>query len=140
MVTEAQIEIVQDSFAKVVPIAGPASIMFYDRLFEVRPDFRDLFPESMEDQRGKLMSTLATVVQGLHEVDEIIVAVRALGRRHVGYNVKDADYGPVGEALLWTLEQGLGAAWTDDVKEAWIAAYTMLSEQMIDAANEVRAA
>ena len=140
MVTEAQIEIVQDSFTKVVPIAGPASIMFYDRLFELRPDYRGLFPEDMEEQRGKLISTLATVVQGLHQVDEIIGAVRALGQRHVGYNVKDEDYGTVGEALLWTLEQGLGAAWTDEVKGAWVAAYTLLSEQMIDAANEVRAA
>lgn len=140
MITEKQIEMVQDSFTLVVPRAGPVSIMFYDRLFELRPDFRDLFPDDMEDQRGKLISTLATVVQGLHQVDEIIGAVRALGQRHVGYNVKDDDYGPVGEALLWTLEQGLGAAWTDEVKDAWVSAYTLLTEQMIDAASEVRAA
>lgn len=140
MLSDTQVELVQDSFALVVPKAAVVSRMFYDRLFELRPDYRDMFPADMETQRSKLVATLATVVQGLHEVEEIIDAVRALGQRHVGYQVGDADYEPVGEALLWTLEEGLGAAWTDELKEAWTAAYTLLAGQMIDAANEIRAA
>jgi len=111
MLTNAQIELIQDSFAKVVPRAAAVATLFYDRLFEIRPDFRPLFPEDMETQRGKLVVTLATVVQSLHQLDDVIDEVRNLGKRHVGYRVSNEDYEPVGAALLWTLEQGLGSDW-----------------------------
>ena len=140
MLSEKQIEDVQDSFALVVPIADVAATIFYDRLFEIRPDFRRMFPADMEIQRGKLMTTLATVVQSLHEIDKIVPAVQDLGRRHVDYGVSDDDYAPVGEALLYTLERGLDKHWTKDVAEAWTMAYTVLSDVMISAAAEARAA
>ncbi len=140
MITPTQIELVQDSFAIVVPRAAVIARMFYDRLFEIRPDFRVMFPTDMETQRSKLVVTLATVVQSLHQLDDIIEDVRKLGQRHVAYDVADEDYLPVGEALIWTLEAGLGDAWNEEVKDAWIAAYTLLSNAMTEAAAEIRAA
>ena len=140
MLTESQIKDVQDSFAKVVPIADVASAIFYDHLFELRPDYRSMFPEDMEEQRGKLMTTLAAVVQSLNTLESIIPTVEDLGRRHVGYGVADSDYEPVGAALLYTLERGLGDGWTPDVAEAWTTAYGVLADVMIKAAAEVRAA
>ena len=79
---------------------------------------------------------LGTVVAGLDRLDTLMPAVQALGRRHAGYGVAPAHYTPVGSALLWTLEQGLGSAFTPDVKDAWATAYITLSTTMIDAANE----
>jgi hypothetical protein len=35
--TPEQVALVQESFAKVAPIADQAAIMFYDRLFELAP-------------------------------------------------------------------------------------------------------
>jgi hemoglobin-like flavoprotein len=134
--TPSQIKLVQTSFAQVAPIAATAADLFYGRLFEIAPQVRAMFPADISEQKKKLMAMLGTVVAGLNSLDTVMPAVRALGRRHGGYGVKAQHYAPVGAALLWTLEKGLGAAFTPDVKDAWATAYIVLSTTMIDAANE----
>jgi hemoglobin-like flavoprotein len=134
MLTPAQVKLVQDSFAKVAPIADKAADLFYDRLFVIAPETRALFPEDLTAQKKKLMQMLATAVTNLHQVDKIVPAVEDLGRRHATYGVTDAHYEPVGAALLWTLEQGLGPDFTAPVKDAWTATYMTLSSVMKNAA------
>ncbi|MGC2774171.1 MAG: globin family protein [Bradyrhizobium sp.] len=129
--TPSQIELVQDSFAKVAPISEQAAVIFYDRLFEVAPQVRAMFPDDLTEQRKKLMGTLAVVVGGLSNLETVLPAASALAKRHVGYGAKPEHYPVVGSALLWTLEKGLGDAWTDDVAAAWTAAYGTLSGYMI---------
>jgi hemoglobin-like flavoprotein len=136
--TPDQIKLVQDSFAKVAPISGSAAELFYGRLFKIAPQVRSLFPDDMTEQRKKLMATLAVVVKGLGDLDTILPAASALAKRHVDYGAEPAHYPVVGEALLWTLEQGLGSSWTPDVAAAWTAAYAMLSESMSSAASSDR--
>lgn len=136
--TPHQIKLVQTSFAQVAPIAATAADLFYGRLFEIAPEVRAMFPDDLSGQKKKkLMAMLGTVVAGLSHVDTLLPAVRALGRRHAGYGVSAEQYAPVGAALLWTLEKGLGTAFTTEVEEAWSSAYTMLAGAMIDAAREV---
>ncbi|CCE03882.1 putative nitric oxide dioxygenase (NOD); flavohemoprotein [Bradyrhizobium sp. STM 3809] len=122
---------VQESFAKVAPISDQAATIFYDRLFEVAPQVRAMFPDDLTEQRKKLMATLAVVVNGLTDLPAILPAASALAKRHVGYGATPEHYPVVGAALLWTLEKGLGAAWTPDVADAWTAAYGTLSGFMI---------
>ena len=129
--TPQQIAMVQQSFAKVAPIADKAAELFYGRLFEIAPEVKPLFAGDMKEQGRKLMATLSTVVGGLTKLDAILPAASALAKKHVAYGVKPAHYEPVGSALLWTLERGLGPAWTPELKEAWIAAYGTLSGFMI---------
>jgi hemoglobin-like flavoprotein len=138
--TPDQVKLVQDSFAKVAPISGKAAELFYGRLFEIAPQVRAMFPDDMSEQRKKLMSTLAIVVNGLGNLDTILPAASALAKRHVGYGAEAAHYPVVGEALLWTLEKGLGDAWTPPVAAAWTAAYTTLSGFMISEAYGQKAA
>jgi len=128
--TPQQIDLVQQSFKKVVPIAGTAADLFYGRLFEIAPDVRSMFPEDMKEQKVKLMSMLGTAVTNLHKLDDILPAVKALGERHKGYGVTAAHYAPVGAALLWTLEKGLGADFTPEVKAAWAETYAALAGVM----------
>jgi hemoglobin-like flavoprotein len=128
--TPQQIELVQTSFKKVVPIAATAADLFYDRLFVIAPETRTLFPQDLTQQKGKLMSMLGTAVTNLHQLETILPAVKDLGRRHKGYGVAAEHYAPVGAALLWTLEKGLGADFTPDVKAAWTEAYTALAGVM----------
>ena len=113
--------------------------LFYDRLFSIAPDVRPLFPDDLSQQKKKLIQMLTTAVTNLHQVETIISAVQNLGRRHVGYGVTSKHYEPVGAALLWTLDQGLGSAFTPQVKEAWTATYTTIAEVMKRAAAEVPA-
>ncbi|MCI0395955.1 MAG: globin domain-containing protein [Chloroflexi bacterium] len=129
-----QITLVQSSFAMVAPIADQAADLFYARLFQLDPSLRGLFPSDMREQKGKLMHMLAVAVRGLNRIDELVPAVQLLGRRHAGYGVKPEHYATVGAALLWTLEQGLGEAFTQEVWEAWVAVYTLLANTMQSAA------
>lgn len=134
-----QIALVKESFAKVEPIREQAAALFYQRLFELDPELKQLFKGDMQEQGRKLMMMIGTAVNGLDKLDEIVPAVQDLGRRHVGYGVKSADYDTVGSALLWTLEQGLGDAFTEETKGAWIEVYGTLSTTMQDAAATVPA-
>lgn len=135
--TPEQIALVQQTFKQVVPIAPQAADLFYDRLFEIAPSVRPLFPADLVEQKRKLFAMLATAVNNLHQVGTIMPAVQDLGRRHAGYGVSAAHYKPVGEALIWTLGKGLGDAFTADAKQAWIAAYTTLATVMQEAAPSV---
>jgi hemoglobin-like flavoprotein len=129
-----QVALVQSTFAAVKPISATAAKLFYGRLFEIAPEVRPLFKNDMDEQGRKLMMTLGVVVGGLTRLDEIVPVARDLAIRHVAFGVKADHYAPVGAALLWTLGQGLGDAFTPEVEEAWIAAYTTLSGVMIAAA------
>jgi len=133
-VTPEQIKLVQESFSKVAPISEQAAVIFYDRLFEVAPTVRTMFPNDMTEQRKKLMTTLAVVVNGLSNLEVVLPAASALAKRHVSYGARPEHYPVVGGALLWTLEKGLGEAWTTDVAAAWTAAYGTLSGYMISEA------
>jgi hemoglobin-like flavoprotein len=135
--TPDQVKLVQDSFKKVEPIATQAGDLFYERLFEIAPEVRPMFPADISAQRDKLLTMLSTAVTNLHQVEIIIPAVKDLGKRHVGYGVKDGHYDKVGEALIWTLDKGLGEAFTPPVKDAWVTTYGTLAGVMKSAAAEM---
>lgn len=134
--TPEQIELVQSSWEEVKPISEQAAELFYGRLFELDPSLKPLFKGDMKEQGKKLMATLNLAVTSLTKLEEILPAVQALGRRHVQYGVPDESYQTVGEALLWTLEQGLGDGFTEEVKDAWTTTYVTLSSVMLDASHE----
>ena len=129
--TPQQVDLVQSSFAKIAPIAETAAALFYSRLFEIAPQTKSLFHADIAEQGRKLMTTLAVVVNGLRNLDAILPAAKALAVKHVAYGVTATDYKPVGEALIWTLGQGLGPDFTPEVKDAWLSAYGALSGVMI---------
>jgi hemoglobin-like flavoprotein len=129
--TPDQVQLVQQSFSKVVPIADQAAVLFYDRLFEVAPQVKPMFRADLTEQRKKLMATLAVVVNGLGNLQSVLPAASALAKRHVTYGARAEHYPVVGSALLWTLEKGLGDAWTPEVADAWTTAYGTLSGFMI---------
>jgi hemoglobin-like flavoprotein len=128
--TPHQIDLVQKSFADVKPIAAEAAQLFYRRLFSIDPSLRAIFKGDMTKQGQMLMSMIGAAVAGLRDLDKLAPVVQQLGARHVGYGVRDEDYETVGEALLWTLQQGLGAAFTSEMRDAWAAAYELLASVM----------
>ena len=132
-ITPAQIALIKDSWQKVLPIAETAASLFYGRLFAIAPDLKPLFAETdMAEQKSKLLIAIDGVVRNLENLDKITTILRALGHRHAGYGVQPEHYDVVGAALLWTLEQGLDSAWTDDVADAWKAAYKLIAAAMQD--------
>jgi len=134
--TPRQIEIVQSTFTKVARIAEIAADLFYARLFELDPELKPMFKGDMKRQGMMLMSMLSTAVRGLSHPDALVPVVKGLGRRHVGYGVKDEHYTVVGQALIDTLARGLGPDFTDEARDAWLAAYSLLSTVMKAGAAE----
>jgi hemoglobin-like flavoprotein len=137
--TPEQIIFVKTSWEMVLPISDKAAELFYGKLFELDPSLKPLFKGDMKEQGEKLMKMINTAVNGLDQLDQIVPAVQQLGVRHVNYGVKDKEYDTVGAALLWTLETGLGDAFTDDVKEAWATVYGILADTMKAAAADAAA-
>lgn len=124
------IALVRDSFALVQPVAAQAARSFYDRLFVRNPSLEALFGPDLEAQGERLMAMIASGVRLLDRPAELVPALRALGRRHLGYGVRDAHYAVVGETLLETLADALGPAFTDEVRAAWGAFYELVAREM----------
>ncbi|WP_455217456.1 globin family protein [Kaarinaea lacus] len=137
--TPEQAIFVKTSWEKVLPISDAAAELFYGKLFELDPTLKSLFKGDMKEQGAKLMKMINTAVNGLDKLEAIVPAVQQLGVRHVAYGVKDEDYDTVGAALLWTLETGLGDAFTDEVKDAWATVYGVLAGTMKTAAADAAA-
>lgn len=128
--TPATIATVQDSFAQVAPIADTAADLFYAHLFETHPDLRPMFPAEMAEQKAKLMKTLAFAVNSLSAPETLLPALADLGARHVDYGVEPHHYDAVGASLIHTLQQGLGPAFTEEVKSAWLETYGAIASTM----------
>jgi hemoglobin-like flavoprotein len=137
--TPEQIELVKSSWAKVLPIADTAAELFYGKLFNLDPSLKPLFKGDMKEQGRKLMKMINTAVSSLERLDAVLPGVQQLGIRHIAYGVKDEHYDTVGAALLWTLEAGLGEAFTADTKAAWATVYGALADTMKTAAAEAAA-
>jgi hemoglobin-like flavoprotein len=128
--TPNEIALVQRTWQQVLPISDKAAELFYGRLFHLEPSYRRLFKSDSKEQGRKLMQMISVAVNGLPKLDTIVPAVEELGRRHLDYGVEEEMYDTVGEALLWTLSEGLGEDFTPEVEEAWTATYTTLAEVM----------
>jgi hemoglobin-like flavoprotein len=133
--TPEEQRLVKESFARVAPIADQAAALFYQNLFSLDPSLRELFKHDMQEQGRRLMTTIGAAVGAVDHIGTIVPAVQELARRHLRYGVRPPHYGTVGAALLQTLEQGLGPAFTPPVRSAWSAFYDLLSTEMIAAAE-----
>lgn len=134
--TQQQINLVQQSWAKVLPIAKEAGLLFYDKLFKAAPGVRHLFKPDISEQANKLVTILGYVVAKLNKMEELLPEVRKLGARHNHYGAEPAHYEVVGQCLVATLKEGLGEAWTAEVQDAWVTAYNTLKNVMIIAQEE----
>ena len=130
-----EINLVQETWQKIKPIAPKAAEIFYQTLFELDPALKPLFKSDINEQGNKLMVMLDTAVKLLNSPEQLVPAVQKLGQRHIAYDVHPQHYDTVGAALLKTLEVGLADAFTSEVKQAWTEVYQLLAETMIEAAN-----
>jgi len=136
--TPEHVRIVQATWVKVLPIKETAAQLFYERLFEMDPSLRAMFRGDMREQGEKLMQLIDGAVNGLSQLERIVTAIQELGRRHVGYGVKDHHYATVGAALLWTLQKSLGTQFTPEARSAWATVYGVLAATMQEAAGGAR--
>lgn len=142
MITETDKQVIKDTWRLVVPIAETAADLFYKRLFELQPSYKEYFTTELKEQKRKLIAMLAFIVKSLDwpesawrddvaDEDDLFLVVLALGRRHSElYKIPDSSYATVGEALLWTLDYGLGKKFDDAARKAWTNVYTLVANTM----------
>jgi nitric oxide dioxygenase len=130
--TEEQKGLVKNSW-KIFRSIDPLLVgdVFYSKLFAQRPELRSMFPDSMEKQYFKLTDMLGIIVARLDRLDSLAEDILELAKRHAGYGVKTEHYKLVGDALIWTLQQGFGKDWTTELKDAWVNCYGVLADLMI---------
>lgn len=133
-ITQRQIQLIQQSFAKVEPISDKAAEIFYNKLFEYEPSVRPMFKSNMQNQGRKLMSTLKVAVKALDDLDGLVPVLQKMAVKHVEYGVRAEHYTPVGNALLYALKVGLGEDWTPELRQAWVEVYRLIAKTMKDAA------
>lgn len=129
------VKLVKDSWSQVVPIAAEAGVLFYGNLFDADPSLKPLFKGPIPEQAAKLVQMVDAAVGQLQAPETLVPVLQQLGRRHGDYGVQPSHYDTVGGALLKTLEQGLGAAFTPEVKAAWTSVYGVMASTMIQAAS-----
>jgi hemoglobin-like flavoprotein len=129
------IQLVQNSWQKVVAIGPQAAALFYQNLFEADPALKPLFKGDLQAQGKKLIEMISAAVNKLTELNVLVPVLQNLGKRHGGYGVQDSHYDTVGAALLKTLGQGLGNEFTQDVKTAWTNVYGVMADVMKEAAK-----
>jgi hemoglobin-like flavoprotein len=135
-VNQQQIHLVRSTFAMLQPIAGDAAALFYDNLFRADPGLRFLFKGDLTHQGQRLMGMIGSALQLLDRPAALLPVLRSLGARHAGYQVRDAHYDSVGAALVLTLEQGLGSAFTAEARAAWVELYGVIARTMMEGARE----
>ena len=133
--TLKQIQLIKETFRMVAPSADAVAATFYARLFELDPSLRPMFSSSLAERDRKLMQVLGAAVGMLDRPETLIPVLESLERRHGGYGIRGEHFETVGAALLLTLGQGLEAAFTTEVCEAWASLYQLVSTTMQNAAR-----
>src|SRR5215475_1732752 len=132
--TPGQIHLIRQSFDAMWPVRRKLADIFYARFFELAPDAARLFPGDMERQHLKLMDSIAAIVGALDKRELFQSVVSETGRHHVGFGAKSSHFAAFGEALIWGLERQFGAAFTPELKAAWITLYDTVQGEMMRAA------
>ena len=104
---------------------------FYNRLFELAPETRALFPVDLDEQSGKLVDEIVFLAGAAGDLDRFLADARDLGARHARYGVRPEHFVPVGDALLTALETARDD-WDDEMARAWGSLYRLVSEAMLD--------
>jgi hemoglobin-like flavoprotein len=130
-----QVELVRKSFDAIWSVRRQLAGQFYHRFFELAPDAQGLFPSDMERQHLKLMDALAAIVGALDRRELFQSIIVQSGRQHAQFGLKSSHFDAFGDALIWGLEQEFGAAFTPELKEAWMTLYRAVQSEMTRAAG-----
>lgn len=133
--TARQMQMVRESFPVIREVAGPLSQLFYGRLFELQPGLRPMFRHDLASQGRKLMEMLSVIVDHLDRLESLDPVLRELGRRHAGYGVLPQHYATVEQALLWSFGHAMEYEFDDELKGAWRAIITEVSNAMLAGAQ-----
>ena len=130
------IQVLEVSFAKIRHCAIEFSASFYNKLFAFHPELKPLFKNTdLDAQEKKLIASLAIIVENLRNPEQLTPALKSLGAYHHTVGTLKEHYPFVGQALLETFAEYLGDEWNQTTKQAWLDAYNLISEIMLEGAQ-----
>ena len=138
IMTPEQIDLIRRSFDRIGRSAENSPDCFTADSFELAPDAHRLFPADLERQHLKLMDMIAAIVGALDQRELFQSLISHSGRQHAQFGVKPLHFVAFGDALIWSLEQQFGPAFTPELKRAWIALYDAVQSEMMRA-GQIRA-
>lgn len=136
MISTRQRHLIRESWSQLLPLQAAASALFYDRLFALLPPLRPIFPAERKAQRTLLVRTVSYLVEHLGDPERLLPVLRDVGRSQRRLGLRPRDFQAMGEALAWSLKQGLGTAFTLEVQDAWAAAFTLVADILSEAMEE----
>lgn len=132
-----QVDVLETSFDAIAPRGEELMDVFYQRLFELDPEVQRLFGGTdMAAQKKKLLSTLVLLRNSLRDPTNLVPALKSLGARHAGYGVAPEHYPLVGQALIAAMMDVAGPAWQPEYTGAWMDAYELVQDTMLEGASE----
>jgi len=134
------VDLLRSSFELVVEREPQLTTRFYEIFFTRYPQVKPMFSRNAPAQQQKMLTeTLVAVLDNLENAEWLQSNLKALGRKHVEYGVKDEMYPWVGECLVAAIAEVAGDDWTEETAASWAAAYGALQEMAIAGAKEARA-
>jgi len=129
------VELIRQSFQKVVPISDKVADQFYTFLFADYPAAKVMFKEvQMNGQKKALIKSLAYIVDHLEDGEKLSEYLRQMGKRHVDYGTKEEHYPLVGNTLIKTFAHFFGDEWTEELQNEWTTAYGVITGLMLEGA------
>jgi hemoglobin-like flavoprotein len=128
--TAHQQRLIHETFERLVPVQETAAALFCARLFTLDPKLRCLFRGEIEIESQKLMAMVGTVADNSHCPRRLVRALRELGKQLDDRGIVESDCDTVAAALIWALNQTLGADFKTEVREAWTACCGILADEI----------
>jgi hemoglobin-like flavoprotein len=130
-------QLIESNLAVVTEVAPDVVARFYAKLFERHPHLQRLFGRrSQGEQERMLTEAILAVVGHMEDAAWLKGVLRPLGAKHVGYGVTEGMYPLVADALVDTLREASGPAWSPEVEQAWSGALGAVAGEMIAGARE----
>lgn len=127
--------LVQQSFALLEPALEPLMDLFFARLFQMEPSLRNLFPNDLSHHKRIFCRTLALIICEMEELAQLDTRVEELGKLYIALGLDAGAYDTLGAALVWTVEIGLGEAFTLEMRTAWSLFYGEMAKGIRVAAS-----
>lgn len=134
------INLLEASFNRVKGNSAEFSASFYDKLFIHYPELKPLFAKAdRAAQEKKLISSLAIIVENLRNPEALSMALKSLGAYHHEVGTIEEHYPYVARALVETFAEYLGDFWDRNTHQAWLDAYSLIANIMLEGAKNPEA-
>ena len=129
-------KLLETSFDRIRDRTAEFSASFYHKLFAYHPELKPLFANAdLAAQEKKLIVSLAIIVENLRNPEQLTMALKSLGAYHVEVGTMKEHYPMVGQALIETFAEYLGSEWNWHVRQAWLDAYNLITNIMLEGAQ-----